>query len=197
MRLLHAAAALGIAAFILVCGAAQFLRTDLDWIAAPLSFYLIGPGGAAVKAAYVALSLALAAIGILFHDALVPAARRGLPMALFGVSAVTLAVTALSEVPFGQDTDGLHALVHGVAAMSTFLCVTVAMLLQSWCLRGDVRWHSAHAFASWLAVAAFVALWIHALAHTLPRGLTQKIVIALILAWLAWAAFALQRGSRR
>ena len=54
MRLLHAAAALGIAAFILVCGAAQFLRTDLDWIAAPLSFYLIGPGGAAVKAAYVA-----------------------------------------------------------------------------------------------------------------------------------------------
>ena len=196
MRLLHAIAVLGVAAFIIVCSAAQFLRTDLDWIAAPLSFYLIGAGGAVVKAAYVALSLALFAIGIAFHRALVPTARRALPMVLFGVSAIALTVTALSEVPSGEDPAGLHAFVHGIAAMTTFLCVTVAMLLQSSCLRVDARWRAAFAFAFGLASAAFVALWSYALVHSLPRGLAQKTVIALILVWLAWAALALRRRSR-
>jgi hypothetical protein len=48
-----------------------------------------------------------------------------------------------------------------------------------------------------LAATAFAALWIYAVGHILPKGLMQKIVIALILAWLGWAAFALRRESAR
>lgn len=195
MRFLHTIAIAGVGVFIAVCGAAQFLRTDLDWIAAPLSFYLIGPGGAVVKVAYVALSSALIALGIGFHRALVPGARRVLPMLLFAVSAIALTVTALTQVPSADDPRGLFAFIHAVAAMTTFLCVTVAMLLQSWHLRSDPRWRDARVFAFAMALAAFAALWTYALVHALPRGLAQKTVIALILVWLAWAAIALRRRS--
>lgn len=100
-------------------------------------------------------------------------------------------------MPPAVDPSGLRALVHGIAAMTTFLCVTVAMLLQAWCLRGDPRWRASFGFAFGLALVAFAALWIHALVHALPRGLAQKSVIALILLWLGWAALALRRRSAR
>jgi len=192
-RAFEALAFVGVGVFIVVCVAAQFLRTDLDWIEAPLSAYLMGPGGAIVKAAYVALSCALVALGFAFRRALTPVARSVVPPALFAAAGMALTVTAFSQLPFGVDPSGWHAFVHGIAAMTTFLCVTVAMLLQSWWLRADARWRNRFGFAFGWAVATFMALWIYALVHDLPRGLTQKIVIALILGWLAWAAVALLR----
>jgi len=192
-RALNFIAVAGVAAFIVVCSTAQFLRDDLDWVSAPLSYYLEGPGGIVVKAAYVALSAALCALGVGFFRTLVVAARSGVPLLLFVVSGVTLSVTAFTQIPVALDPAGFHTFVHGAAAMTTFLCVTVAMLLQSWRLRGDPRWRTSFGFAFALAVAAFAALWIYALTHEIPRGLMQKIVIALILVWLAWAALALRR----
>jgi hypothetical protein len=48
-----------VAAFFGVCIAAQFWRTDLDWIATPLSLYLFGPGGAYVQTVYDLMAAAL------------------------------------------------------------------------------------------------------------------------------------------
>lgn len=185
----------GVAAFALVCGAAQVLRTDLSWSAAPLSHYLTGPYGDGVVAVYLGLSVALAAIGFGFRRTLRGPARSAAPLLLFVVAAFALAATALSEKAKAGDASGLWGLVHLLAAQTTFLCVTVAMLLQSWRLRGDPLWrkHSAPALA--LAALAFAALWIHVLVRGLPRGAGQKVVIVLILSWLAWAAFRLRRTS--
>lgn len=90
MRISNRIALAGVGMFGLVCTAAQFLRRDLDWTAAPLSFYLTGPGGWIVKCAYVALSLALLAIGNGFRSVLAATARSALAPALFAVSAVAL-----------------------------------------------------------------------------------------------------------
>jgi hypothetical protein len=181
--------------FCAVCGAAQFLRTDLDWITTPLSFYLIGSGGAVVKTAYFGLSLSLVAIGTGFYRDMDSAARSAAPLVLFVVSGAALTVTAISETATAAGDTGLHVFVHNVAAMTTFLCVTVAMLLQSWRLRGDARWRTAFVFAFSLAVTAFDALWLYTLVRVLPRGLAQKSVIILILFWLGWASLALRQRS--
>ena len=197
VRRIALASCIGVAVFVVVCMAAQFLRSDLDWTQAPLSFYLIGPGGWVVKIAYVALSIALVGIGTGFHRTLEATARDRIPMLLFAISGVALAVTALSDTATRHGDASLHARIHLLAAGTTFVCVTTAMLLQSLRLREDARWRPASAFAFLLAVAAFAALWIYAVGHVLPKGLMQKIVIALILAWLGWAAFALRRESAR
>lgn len=195
-RTLGVVALIGVAAFAIVCGAAQFLRTDYDWLGVPLSFYVLGPYGGAVEASYFALAPGLAALGVGWYRALDRGARSAAPLLLFMIAAVALCVTAvaLTDVPNGPHT--LHGAVHVIAAMTTFLCVTVAMLLQSWRLRSDPRWRSRFRSAFALALIAFIALWIDALAKTLPRGLSEKVVIVLILAWLWRAAWWLVRGAR-
>jgi len=197
VRRIAFASCIGIAVFVVVCTAAQFLRSDLDWTQAPLSFYLIGPGGWTVKIAYVALSISLIGIGTGFHRSLDTASRDRLPMLLFVISGAALTLTAISDTATKHGDISLHARIHLLAAGTTFVCVTTAMLLQSLRLREDARWRPAFGFAFVLAAAAFAALWIYAISHVLPKGLMQKIVIALILAWLGWAALALWRGTAR
>lgn len=183
-----------VAAFALVCGAAQVLRADLDWVAAPLSYYLTGPYGDGVIAAYLGLSIGLAAIGLGFRRVLRSAARSAAPLLLFLVAAVALVLTALSEKAKVRDASGGWEFTHLLAAQTTFLCVTVAMLLQSWRLRYDARWRPQSAPSFALAALAFAALWANVLARGLPRGASQKAVIVLILAWLAWASWRLWRA---
>jgi hypothetical protein len=197
IRVLAIVGVAGVLAFALVCLAAQFLRTDLDWIAAPLSYYLTGAYGEAVIAAYVALAVALAALGAGFYSHLPPSARSAAPLLLFVVGALALAITALSEAAKAHGNAGMWEAVHLAAAETTFLCVTVAMLLQSWWLRYDARWRGNFAFAFAWALATCAALWIYALGRSLPRGLSQKCVIALILFWLGWAAIKLWRKAAR
>lgn len=197
MRRLALVSCIGVAVFVVVCAAAQVLRSDLDWAQAPLSFYLVGPGGWIVKIAYVALSASLVGIGAGFHDCFRAASRDRAPLLLFVISGVALAVTAISDTATKHGDASLHARIHVVAAGTSFVCVTTAMLLQSLRLRADPCWRPAFGFAFALAVTAFAALWVYALSHVLSKGLMQKTVILLILAWLGWAAFALWRGTDR
>lgn len=197
VRVFAAVGFAGVAAFAAICLAVQFLRTDLDWMAAPLSYYLTGPYGDAVQAAYIALAVSLATIGISFYCALILSARSAAPLLLFVVGGAALAITALSEAAKAYGDAGMWEMIHLAAAETTFLCVTVAMLLQSWRLRYDPHWRGCFPFAFGLALVTFAALWIYGLGRSLPRGLSQKVVIALILLWLGWASLNLLRRSPR
>jgi hypothetical protein len=197
-RRLGSLAMVAIGLFALVCTTSQVVRDDLDWTLAPLSFYLVGAYGAWVKAAYFALGTGLLLLGLGYYQALGAAARSGAPLLLFSAAGIALGVTALVDSHTSADTTPMAAWVHGLAASTAFLSVTVAMLLQAVRLRRDAAWRHRFALAFSLAVACFVAMWVHALWREAPRGLTQKIVIALIVAWLWMAATWLRqdRGGR-
>jgi len=115
-------------------------------------------------------------------------------LSLFLIAAIALAVTAWAETDRGGATVLTTAgAIHAVSAPLAFLGTTLGMLLQSWVLRRDPRWRGHFAMAFGLAVFCFVALWLHGLWRELPRGLSQKAVIAMILVWLALAAHWLRR----
>lgn len=181
--------------FVAVAATLQWLRHDLDWLDAPLSFYLLGAYGHALQAAYVVLGVALVCLGAGFHGALRPDARSAAPWLLFAVAAVALVVTALTHSNLPARAPTLQGFVHGVAAQAAFLGATVAMLLQSWRLRGDPRWRVRFPFAFALALACFAGLWVDALWKGMPRGLEQKLLIALIVCWLLRAAWWLWRAG--
>ena len=101
--------------------------------------------------------------------------------------------TALAHSNLPGRAPTLEGFVHGIAAQAAFLCISVAMLLQSWWLRANPRWRSRFAPAFALALACFAGIWVDALWHGMPRGLEQRLVIALILAWLLLAANWLRR----
>ena len=186
----------GVGVFFVTALAMHALRSDLAWMLAPLSFYLVGDHGAWLKCAYVGLALALMLVGLQFRHALRPGARSDLAPWLFGTASLAVLVTAFADthLPGGPKTTA--GFVHAVAAPIAFLTVTVAMLLQSWHLRMDPAWRHRFAVAFALALAGFAALWLHALVREWPRGLTQRGVIVLILAWLALAATWLRAAAR-
>ncbi|WP_052107845.1 DUF998 domain-containing protein [Aerolutibacter daejeonensis] len=185
----------GTAVFAVACVAWQFLRPDLDWAAAPMSFYLLGPTGWGLQMAYVALAVAILTLAVGYYRHLPRNARSAAPGLLFAVGAVALVVTALarSNIPHAPPT--LEGWVHGTAANTAFLTVTTAMLLQSWWMRGlrgpARRWKVALGLAS----VCFAALWLHVLWRDLPRGAGQKALIALIVGWLGLSAHWLRRAE--
>jgi hypothetical protein len=189
------AALAGILAFAAAAVATQGLRPDLDWLDAPLSFYLIGPWGHGLQASYVAMAIALASLGGGYYRALRPGARSAAPWLLFAAAGVALAVTALAHSDLPGRAPTLEGFVHGTAAQASFLCVTVAMLMQSWRLRGDARWRPRFRSAFPLALACFAGLWVDALWKGMPRGLEQKLLIALIVLWLLRAAWWLWNAA--
>jgi len=186
----------GLAVFCVVALAVQWLRVDLFWMKAPLSFYLVGEYGGWLKAAYVGLALALLLVGLQFRHALRPGARSDLAPWLFGTSALAVLITAFAETHLPGTTKTTAGFVHAVAAPIAFLTVAVGMLLQSWYLRFDPAWRHRFALAFLLALVAFAGLWVHALVREWPRGLTQRGVILVILAWLALAATWLRAAAR-
>ncbi|TAN01116.1 MAG: DUF998 domain-containing protein, partial [Rhodanobacteraceae bacterium] len=132
-------ALIGVATFAIACGAAQILRADYNVLGTPLSFYVLGPYGGMVKASYLLLAVGLVAFGIGWYHALARDARSAAPLLLFVLGAIALAVTAVEFTDVPGQPPTLHGFLHIVAAGTTFICVTVAMLLQSWRLRHDPR----------------------------------------------------------
>lgn len=182
-----------VVAFATTCALMQWLRTDLDWRDAPLSSYLKGSYGIWVRAAYYGLSLALMLLGVGLYKALRPQARSVAPVLLLVMAGIALAITAITETDLPYLDHDMENRLHRAAALTTFLSVITAMMLQSWYFRGDAAWRRFFGLAFTLAVASFLLLWRYAFWDGLPEGLAQKPVIATILLWLGFAAWRLQR----
>jgi hypothetical protein len=180
-----ALAVLGLQFFLGVALTLQYLRVDLDWVTAPLSFYLIGPYSAWLIAAYFMLAASILLVGFGFHRELSPQARSSLTLLLFGVSAFCVCTMALAHTDLpGAAHFTPEGLLHNSAAILAFVSATLGMLLQAWRLRYDPRWRPRHSRALILASLTFAVLLAYALLKQLPRGAMQKSAILLIVVWL-------------
>lgn len=182
-----------VAVFALVCGAAQFWRTDLDPIAVPLSIYLTGPGGLYVRLAYDLMGVALLCFAVGSYGATAAPQRSVLALVLFVLAGLLLPIVAATELFLGGTHGALAALIHGLAAQATFLTLSFGMLLLSSRWRRDPRLNKSRFAGVTLAWVATAVLWLQAFMHSLPHGLMQKLLIGLILLWLGWAAGQLRR----
>lgn len=185
-----------VAFFVLTAGTLQFTRTDLDPIAMPLSAYLRGPGGFWLRDAYYLMAASLAVFAFAGYRATTPALRSALASALFIIAALALPIVAYTVLFENTPQENLARLVHGLAAQTTFLCLVMGMLLWSsrWQRLESTRARRAGVVLAWLA---FVQMWVLALWKSLPPGLTQKLLIVLILLWLGWVAGQLWREQGR
>ncbi len=190
----------GLCAFALSALALHLLRPDLDPVERQMSFYLIGPWGPLLQAAYAALAVAMVCLAWGLYRAAPASARSAAPLLVFALAAASLTTTAYARTDMPGVDRTLEGLVHGLSAQAAFLLATTGLVLQALRLHRDPAWR---AQARWLlpwALACFAAVWMLALWRELPRGLAQKTVIAMIVAWLgttAWLLLARTRPVRR
>jgi len=174
-----------LAYFLAASLVAQFARVDYDWIEAPLSFYLIGPGSGWLVAGFFALGAGILCVGMGLHAHVQATAFRSAASGLFILAALATWAVALipTDLPGGAGRT-LHGVLHIAVASLAFLSISAAMLVQSWCLRRDPAWHGHFRKAFGLALLTFVSLAVYALWRALPRGISEKFVILLIVLWL-------------
>lgn len=182
----------GVLYFLGASIALQFLRPDYNFMGTPLSFYLLGAYSGWLQAAFFILAGALIALATGYFAGSARQARSFAAPTLFIIGAAGV----VTVVTFPTDTTNvptLHGVIHVVGATVAFLCVSFAMLIQSWHFRRDPHWQKHFHPAMALAAVEFIVLWTYALARIPARGFMEKLTILLILAWLALAAWWLQQ----
>ncbi len=190
-------ALVALVSFLAIAMGTQFLRNDLDWVQATLSLYLHGPWGLALRTAYCLLALAILVLGVALYRHSVGPRRSAAAALLFAWAALGLAGVAIGDSWLPHWAPLAWPLVHGVSAITAFLCASVAMLLQAWYLRREPGWRTTARLLWWWAWLAFVLLWMHVLWRGPPRGAGQKLVILAIVGWLLWLACSAWQRSRQ
>lgn len=190
---LAAAAGLAFIGLVLVL---QWLRGDLWWIDAQLSAYLHGAYGLLLRTAYCLLAAAMAWLAVGLYAALAPAARSRTVLGLFWLAALGLCAVAIGDSWMPELAPDAAKLVHVVSADTTFLCVIAAVLLQSWYFGRDRAWRAQCVGACVLGWAAFAVLLFHVTVTSAPPGISQKIAIVLIVAWMVRVGLWLTRTVR-
>jgi len=192
---LAALAMAAITVFVLAATTVHALRPGLDAIAAQLSVYLVGPWGWLLQAGYAALAVGILVLAIGLYRVPPVASRSAAPLLLFAIAAPSLVVTALAPMRFPGEELRLVHLVHGSSAQAAFLCTTTAMVLQAWRLRAAPAWRRIAPMLLGWALACFAGVWVLALVRDLPRGLSQKALVALIVGWLGVVAWRMWRNG--
>ena len=173
------------------------LRPELAWVDAQMSVYLVGPWAGMLRAGYVALAIGILTLGIGLYREPPHPRRSAAPLLMFAVAAASLVVTAFAPMRFPDEEQRLVHLVHGTSAQAAFLCATTGMSLQAWRLRQAHDWQRiAPVLLGW-ALACFTGVWVLALFRDLPRGLSQKALVAAIVLWFGFVAWRLWREASR
>ena len=200
LRAAYATAFAGAFAFLSVAAFTQGARSDLDVARDTLSMYLHGPWGLALRGAYGLLAFALVVLGAALHrHAHGPRRSMAAPL-LWVIAALGLMGVAVGDSWLPGHAPLLWPLVHGLSAMTAFLCASVGLLLQAWYLRVAAGWERRGRLLWWWAWLGFALLWGHVLLRGTPRGAGQKLVIVVIVGWLlcvAWTGWRKAGGTRR
>ena len=188
--------AIAVLVFTGVCAAAQFWRTDLNFIRTPLSTYLRGPGGVYVRSVYYLMAAALLAFAWAVHEATLQTRRSLLASLLFAGAGLILPIVAASELFSDTPYHALAKIIHRSTTLATFLWLSFGMVLLSSRWLRDQRMKEGSRFGLVLAWLATFVLWFQVLVSIFPNGLMEKLAIALILIWLGWASRHLLRATQ-
>jgi hypothetical protein len=194
----HAASLMAVAVIVFtgVCAAAQFWRTDLNFIRTPLSTYLRGPGGVYVRCVYYLMAVALLAFAWAIYDATMRGRRSLLASLLFAGAGLILPIVATSELFSDTPYHALAKIIHRSTTLATFLWLSFGMVLLSSRWLRDQRMKEGSRFGLILAWLATFVLWFQVLISIFPNGLMEKLAIVLILLWLGWASRHLLRAAQ-
>jgi ABC-2 type transport system ATP-binding protein len=159
------------------------LRSDLDPIEARLSEYAIGPYGALMTTAFLAMGLALIALSLLIGASGNSAGVQRLVAPLIALAGVGLILSGIFETATGSP---VIEVIHSRASATSVLALTAAAVASS-TRRASGR---SGAVARVITLVAVVAVAISPILHDTPwSGIGQRVVWLALAAWLLITAW--------
>ncbi|AWH29572.1 DUF998 domain-containing protein [Stenotrophomonas sp. YAU14A_MKIMI4_1] len=178
--------------FGMTCGVVQIIRKDLDPMHVPLTLYLNGPWGGAVRGAYYAMTAGLIVMaGILWGREEREPLGWVAPVLLV-ISALSLPVLVVTRPRPGHVFSKRSLYFHRGSTYFTFINLIVAMCFVS--LTQGAVGAAQSIWGLLLCILAVKGLALTIFARDLPRGLVQKGLILTIVLWLYWAVASLLVG---
>jgi hypothetical membrane protein len=186
---------LGVGWLVAALVALHFLDSDLSVTDTYTSDYALGDYGWLMRSAFFAVGVGTVAIGLGLRETLAPGKRVTASVVLFLIAGVAFLVGGIFNTdPTGVTDLSATGTVHVLASAVLFL----SLLVSAWFLRGvfkrDPSWQWFSKAQLGFAVAYTAALIV---SFATPEGgtvgLTQRIGIAVLMAWLATLGWSIRR----
>ena len=186
----------GAAYFAAAVIAQHFLRPDIDPVKYHMSGYAVGPYGFIMTSAFFALALGALALAAGLWQESVPSTHSKAGLILLAVFGAGVAVAGIFPADLQFPPQTTSGTIHEIASLAAFVSLLVAQILLSRKFRQDDRWRSFSRPALALALLALVAfIGVFATAETEFVGLSQRIYVAVFLAWLLLTAIRLRSAN--
>ena len=185
--------------FVVIIALLHGLRPDVDAIARVTSEYAVGPYSVLMTSAYFVLALALASLGLALARA-----HPGSTRLTAGIGLLFLAATAVVAAGFFPVDVGAPrpitptGWVHRIAAIIAFASMAAGPLVLAGAFRRGAAWRGVARLGRVVGALGLIGLAAIQLVF-LDRGLAgaaQRIILALVLTWMAAVALRLAAGHR-
>jgi Protein of unknown function (DUF998) len=206
VRSLAGVTLISIACFVLSMGALHWLQPDLGPLDQAMSYYVHGSHGWLLTLGLLTLSLGSLALTIALGSRPGAAVSRGgnWCLGLWSVGGLLAALFPADPPGHWDRPPSVGGSIHGLAAMLALIIFPVASLLWSRHFRLDARWARlsgmllVFAIASVVSLVAFIASLVPVFVRPGPPvllGLTERILLAVYVAWLAVVSVGLLKFS--
>ncbi len=195
----HAAATVALACFAVVALGLLLmhgLRPDYELRSHMISDYAVGPHGGVMQGVFLTWSVGMAALAAALATCGTVSIPRGVGVLLLAVSAAGLVVSALYKTDLPGMPDTAEGNIHGLSFLVNVASMLVAIPLLSWSFdaRGGLAAHRPLALALAAGVVLGFVLQFFTLRKGMPYGLTNRLFVVVLLAWLLTTAYRLRRA---
>jgi hypothetical protein len=195
----HSGLLTGLATFAI---AAQIFSLASAWLLPAVSEFtllgdnisetVLGSFGFVQTAAFILTGLGTLALAYVLRQTTISSWGTFIGLLLIAVNGVSLIVVAFFptdriDIPADVWTQSATGMVHITAALISFVCVIVGMVIMTWKFRKEARWRS---LIIWFALLSTSSVSLFFAQGEGPRvGLMQRLLVTAITGWMIPAAF--------
>ena len=185
---------IGIGWFVVAVLALHVIEPEFSVVDNFISDYANGDYGWLMQSAFFGAGVGTFAIALGLRKTLVPAKRVTASVVLLLIAGIGFFVAMFKTDPKGVTDLTTAGTLHALGSVVIFF----ALLVTAWMLRGvfkrDPTWETFAKTQMWFAIAYTVTMFAaFATPEDGPSGLTQRIFVPVMMAWLATLAWSIRR----
>jgi hypothetical membrane protein len=187
---------IGIGWFVVAVLALHIIEPDFSVVDDFISDYALGDYGWLMQSAFFGAGVGTIAIALGLHKTMAPGKRVTASVVLFAVAGVGFFVAIFKTDPKGATELTTAGTLHVVGSVVIFFSLLVAAWIVRGAFKRDQIWEPFAKTQLWFAIAYTVTMFVtFGTPEDGPVGLTQRIFVPVMMAWLFTLAWNIRSKS--